>query len=112
MINLLNPALKLTFLTSYVKERVSVKGFSCTNKGDLPNLEKQLLEAKDILQMLVDEVQGTNQLVESCKIYLSSELFITELECLAYFNHFVTFPFLNCVEMSIQADLLVTLPKL
>ena len=54
----------------------------------------------------------SNQLVESCKIYLSSELFITELECLAYFNHFVTFPFLKCVEMSTQADLLFTLPKL
>ena len=24
-----------------------------------------------ILQMLVDEVEGTNQLVESCKMYLS-----------------------------------------
>ena len=71
-----------------------------------------ILEAKDVLQMLVDEVEGTNQLVESCKMCLSSELFITELECLVYFNHFVTFPFLNCVEMSTQADLLFTLPKL
>ena len=71
-----------------------------------------ILEAKDVLQMLVDEVEGTNQLVESCKIYLSSELFITELQCLAYFNHFVIFPFLNCVEMSTQDDFLFTLPKL
>ena len=43
---------------------------------------------------------------------MSSEIFITELECLAYFNHFVTFPFLNCVKMSTQADLLFTLPRL
>ena len=43
---------------------------------------------------------------------MSSELFITELECLAYFNHFVTFSILNCIEMSTQADLLFTLPKL
>ena len=72
-----------------------------------------ILEAKDLLQMLVDEVEGTNhQLVQSCKIYLSSELFIVELECLACFNHFVTFPFLNCVEMSSQADLLFTLAKI
>ena len=71
-----------------------------------------ILEAKDVLQMLVDEVEGTNQLVESCKIYLSSELFITELQCLVYFNHFVIFPFLNCVEMSTQDDFLFTLPKL
>ena len=69
-----------------------------------------VLEAKDVLQMLVDKVEGTNhQLVESCKIYLSSELFITELECLA---SFVTFPFQNCVEMSTQADPLFTLAKL
>ena len=34
-------------------------------------------QAKDILQMLIIEVEGTNQLVESCRIYLSSELFIT-----------------------------------
>ena len=71
-----------------------------------------ILEAKDVLQMLVDEVEETNQLVESYKIYLSSGLFITELECLAHFNHIVTFPFLNCVEMSTQADLLFTLPNL
>ena len=71
-----------------------------------------ILEAKDILQMLVDEVEGTNQLVESCKIYLSSELFVTELECLAYFNHYVTFPFLNSIETSSQTDLLVQLPAL
>ena len=43
---------------------------------------------------------------------MSSELFITELDFLAYLNHFVTFPFLNCAEMSTQADLLFTLPKL
>ena len=61
---------------------------------------------------ILDEVEGTNQLVEDCKIYLSSELFITELECLAYFNHFITFPFLNCVKTSSQAELLVVLPQL
>ena len=71
-----------------------------------------LLEAKDILVMLLDEVQVSNQLVESCKIYLASELFVTELECLAYFNHYVTFPFLNCVEVSSQKELLDILPTL
>ena len=43
---------------------------------------------------------------------MASELFITELECLAYFNHSVTFPFLNCVEQSEQDDLVEILPKL
>lgn len=61
--------------------------------------------------MLVDEVEGTTQLVESCKMYFSSELFVTELECLACFNHYVTFPFLNLIETSSQADLLVQLPE-
>ena len=62
--------------------------------------------------MLLDEVESTNQLVESCKIYLSSELYITELECLAFFNHHVTFPFLNCIEMSSQSNLVTILTKL
>ncbi|KAG1655467.1 NADH dehydrogenase [ubiquinone] 1 alpha subcomplex assembly factor 3 [Nymphon striatum] len=71
-----------------------------------------VLQAKDIIQMVIDEVEGTIQLVESCRIYLPSELFITELECLAYFNHFVTFLFLNCVQISSQGQLLELLPKL
>ena len=62
--------------------------------------------------MLVNEVEGTNQLVESCRIYFSSELFIIELECLAYFNRYVTFPFLNCIEVSSQIQLSEILPKL
>ena len=61
--------------------------------------------------MLVDEVEGTNQLVK-CKIYLSSKLFITELECLVFFNHNITFPFLNCFETSTQAELLVIMQQL
>ena len=70
-----------------------------------------ILDAEGILQKLVDEVERKNQLlVEAWKIYLSSELFITELECLAYFSHLITFPFLNCVEISSQAKLLVILP--
>ena len=71
-----------------------------------------VLQAKDILIKLLDQTEGTNQLVESCKIYMSSELFLTELECLSFFNHFVTFPFLNCVERSSQQDLCKILPKL
>ena len=62
--------------------------------------------------MLLDEVQVTNQLVESCKIYIASDLFVTELECLAYFNHHITFPFLNCVEVSSQDELLDIFPEL
>ena len=44
--------------------------------------------------------------------FFPSELFMNELECLAYFNHFITFPFLNCVKTSSQAELLVILSQL
>ena len=71
-----------------------------------------ILNAKDILLMLLDEVQVTNQLIESCRIYMSSDLFIMELECLAFFNYFVTFPFLNCVEVSTQEELVDIIPRL
>ena len=71
-----------------------------------------ILEALDIFNLLLDEVEGTNQLVESCRIYLSSEIFLTELSCLAFFNQQVTFPFLNCVEVSSLDDLVEILPKL
>lgn len=43
--------------------------------------------------------------------FFPSELFMNELECLAYFNHFITFPFLNCVKTSSQAELLVILSQ-
>ena len=52
-----------------------------------------LMDAKDILTILLDEVEATNELIEACRMYISSELFITELECLALFNYHVTFPF-------------------
>ena len=55
--------------------------------------------------MLVHEVEGTNQLVESCKMCLSSVFFITELDCLADFNNYFTFLLLNYVETSSQAEL-------
>ena len=71
-----------------------------------------ILNAKDIILMLLDEIDTTNQLTEACRIYMSSDLFLAELECLAYFNHVVTFPFLNCVEVSSQEELLKIIPTL
>lgn len=44
--------------------------------------------------------------------HIEHELFITELEVLAFFNHHVTFPFLNCPENSNQNDLLDIQPTL
>ena len=62
--------------------------------------------------MLVKKVTESNQLVETCKIYLASEIFKTELEVLAFFTHHVTFPFLHRVEKRMQDELLVILSKL
>ena len=71
-----------------------------------------ILNAKDILSTVLDEIDSTNQLVVACKIYMASDLFWTELESLAFFNHHITFPFLNCIEGSSQSDLLKILPNL
>jgi hypothetical protein len=71
-----------------------------------------ILNAKDVLNTLLDEIDTTNQLTEACKIFMSSELFLTELECLAFFNHYITFPFLHCVEISSQEELLAIIPSL
>ena len=41
-----------------------------------------IINAKYILLLLLDEVDNTNQLVEACKVYMASDLFMTELEVL------------------------------
>ena len=77
------------------REREYSAEFSSTRREDLQKASQSLTQAKDILKMLVEEVPSSNQLVQACKLYLSSELFMSELEVLAYFNYHVTFPFLN-----------------
>ena len=71
-----------------------------------------LVEAYPMLIKLIDDISVTNQLTEAYMLYLSSEFFYSELEALAYFNHTVIFPFLHCVEKSLQEELLKILPKL
>ena len=71
-----------------------------------------LMEAKDLLTILLDELVATNQLIEACRMYILSEFFIAELECLAFCNYYVTFPFLHWIEMSSQVDLCRILPQL
>ena len=46
-----------------------------------------LVDAYPILEMLLNEIQNTNQLSEACQLYLSSEVFKTELQTLAFFYH-------------------------
>ena len=79
--------------------------FSKLGKATLSILEAKLL-------LLYDEEDTTNQLVEACKLYISNELFIIELQCLAYFNHFVTYPNLDSVERCSQTELRNLLPRL
>ena len=96
-------------MLEHICEREGVSKCVFFKQRRFAKLEKTalpILEARDILEMLVDEDEGINQLIEASMIYLSSELFMTELEYLAYFNHYVTFPFLNCVETCLQANLL------
>ena len=71
-----------------------------------------IVEAYPYLNMLLSEATTSNLLVQACHLYLSSEIFLTELETLAYFNENITFPFLHCVEKSSQQELLQILPKL
>ena len=114
MASLVNPVHKQIFFDHICEREQIHKSIPIPAKMICQTWESCLciLQAKDILQMLVNEVEGTNQLVESCRIYFSSELFITELECLAYFNYYVTFPFLNCIEVTSKIQLLEILPKL
>lgn len=74
--------------------------------GKLGKVAAAITEACPLLTMLLDEATTTNLLVEVCRLYIASEIFLTELETLAYFNYYVTFPFLLCLERSAQQNLL------
>ena len=71
-----------------------------------------ILQALPLLETLLAEVPAANLLAQAFWLYIQCEVFITELRMLAYFNKHVTFPFLNCVELSDIPQLKVLLPKL
>ena len=50
-----------------------------------------LFQALPFLCRLLDDTDTCNQLTESCQLYLEREFVVTEIEALAYFNHYVTF---------------------
>ena len=70
------------------------------------------LEAFPITKKDLDETYYNTLLIKACKLYIDSQLFTTELEVLAFFNHHVTYPFLNCIENCNQKDLLDIQPTL
>ena len=61
----------------------------------LGNTSVSVARAYPMLKTLPDKTTSTNQLNKACKIYLSCELFLIELEALQFFNHNIAFPFLN-----------------
>ena len=65
-----------------IVKRVEKRRFAKLGKA-----ASSLLQAVSILCELLDETDTFNQLTESCQSYLENELFITELETFAYFNH-------------------------
>ena len=71
-----------------------------------------ILEAIDLLQILLDRIPDQNLHAETVRIFVQSEFFCTALACLSYFQHNVTFPFLMCVQFSTQKQLCNILPQL
>ena len=61
-----------------------------------------ILDAMDLLVILLDRVPDQNLHVESVRIFVECEFFSTALACLSYFQHNVTFPFLMLVQFSSQ----------
>lgn len=95
------------YLTIFVKEEVPERGFSFTSKGDLWKLERQHCQ----FWMWSWWCKPVTWSLQNLFLNWTFHNWIT-VECLAYFNHFIIFPFLNCVETSSQGELLVILPQL
>lgn len=72
MANLPSLALKQIYLTTFLRKKGQAIGFFSTSKIYFQHLEKNLYQSlmPRIWQMLADEIDGTNQLLETCKIYL------------------------------------------
>ena len=62
--------------------------------------------------MVLNETHLSNQHTELVKMFLDSELLLTELSCLSYFTHKVSLPLLYAVEICNQNQLCELFPKL
>lgn len=95
--HLLNKSHTIEALLSTVYDNEVSKRISLYQQRRFAKLGKawaSLLKALLVLTKLLDETEGTNQLVEACRIHLASKIFLAELEVFAFFNH-VTFPTLH-----------------
>ena len=63
------------------------------------------LQAFPLLQSLLEKTWKSCLLAQTCKIYLDCELFLTELQILAYFTNKITLSYLNCVEKFNQENM-------
>ena len=93
---------KVKHLNLYHERRFCKLGYVCA----------ALIDASPLLHMLLSETAQANLHIESSKLYLECEFFLTELSVLAYFTHKVSLPLLNCVEVCEQEELLKILPQL
>ena len=71
-----------------------------------------LLRAIDLLNTLLFETPANYLLVQSCGMYLQSEIILTELSVLAFFTYRVPLQMLNCVSFGCQEYLIEKLPLL
>ena len=67
---------KIKHLSLYQEHRFTKLGYSCTS----------ILDALLYIQMVLNETHLSNQHTELVKMFLDSELLLTELSCLSYFT--------------------------
>ena len=93
---------KIKHLSLYQERRFTKLGYSWT----------LILDALPYIQMVLNETHLYNQHRELVKMFLESELLLTELSCLSYFIHKVSLPLLHAVEICNQDQLYELFPKL
>ena len=64
-----------------------------------------ILQAFPLLQSLLEKTWKSCLLAQTCEIYLDCELFLTELQSLAYFTKKITLSYLNCAEKFNQENM-------
>ena len=89
-------------LSLYKERRWAALGYQCGTVFDCVPLFSRLL----------NETPKSNLLIESCLLYLENEFILTVFKMLSWFTYKVTMPYINCVNMSTQSELLEILPIL
>ena len=93
---------KIKHLSLYQERRFTKLGYSWTS----------ILDALPYIQMVLNETHLYNQHKELVKMFLESDLLLTEVSCLSYFIHKVRLPLLHAVEICNQDQLCELFPKL